>query len=93
MFVSQYSVMLSRISSRVSSPVALVVRLSAATTAVALEAPARARGSHWSMHWSRVLATDPTTTGGLRGDQRPCGVAEIALQLRSGGPALMQQPA
>src|SRR3954451_13572627 len=51
-FVSQYSVMLSRISSRVSSPVALVVRVKAATTAAA--------GWPSASLWSSSQAARPT---------------------------------
>src|SRR6266545_7513339 len=51
-FVSQYSVMLSRISSRVSSPVALVVRFRAEATAAA--------GWPSASLWSRSQAPRPT---------------------------------
>src|SRR4051795_6280212 len=51
-FVSQYSVMLSRISSRVSSPVSLVVRLRAETTAAA--------GWPSASLWSSSQAAKPT---------------------------------
>src|SRR5215213_9332220 len=51
-FVSQYSVMLSRISSRVSSPVALVVRFRAEATAAA--------GWPSASLWSRSQAARPT---------------------------------
>src|SRR3712207_8178580 len=50
-FVSQYSVMLSRISSRVSSPVALVVRFKAAATVAA--------GWPSASLWSRSQAARP----------------------------------
>src|SRR5215217_8137530 len=51
-FVSQYSVMLSRISSRVSSPVALVVRVRADVTAAA--------GCASASLWSSSQAARPT---------------------------------
>src|SRR3954467_11609453 len=51
-FVSQYSVMLSRISSRVSSPDALVARCSAEVTAAA--------GCPSASLWSRSQAASPT---------------------------------
>jgi hypothetical protein len=62
-FVSQYSVMLSRISSRVSSPVALVVRLSAATTAAA--------GWPSASLWSSSHAARPTGESAM--PYRVCG--------------------
>src|SRR5215212_6458212 len=68
-FVSQYSVMLSRISSRVSSPVELVVRFRAEATVAA--------GWPSASLWSRSQAARPTGESAM--PYKVCGRAAMYL--------------